>query len=239
LIHEANPMKDDNVKDLITSIKDQKPDMGIAFDGDGDRIFFFDGDGDRIPIHAVASLVAEQFLKNKGPASFVAPERMPKIFEETIVTHGGTLQRSRVGHSFIKKVMRKYDAVFGGETSGHFYFRDMFYVDSGIFMLVTVLHIIEHEKKSLSELAKPYIKRFQSGELSFRVEEMQKAIKKLEKEFSDGKQSKLDGLSVYYDNWWFNIRLSNTEPLLRVNIEADTQELLANAKGHIEKIISA
>ena len=237
--HEANPFKDENVQDLVAAIVRESADMGVAFDGDGDRAFFFGRGGKRIPSHAVAALVAEHSLKKYPGSMVLADVRMPKIFMETVRANGGKPRESRVGHAFIKKIMREENAAFGAEVSGHFYFRDFFGLDSGAFMMMEVFDILALTGKTIEELTAPFCVRFQTGELNFTVTDKTAAIKKIKEVFADAEMSELDGLSVKYADWWCNVRPSNTEPYLRVNIEADTDELLATAKEKIEKIIVA
>jgi len=235
--HEANPLKDENVVDLQNAIREKKADLGVAFDGDGDRVFFFDSVGERIPTYAVASLLAVEFLKKNTGASIISDVRMPKAFDEVVEKNGGTILKSRVGHAFIKKLLRERDAVFGAEVSGHYYFRDFFGADSGMFAFISILKIIANSGKSLKSLCSPFISNFQSGELNYEIEDKETAFKKLETAFSDGKISRLDGLTIEYKDWWFNARPSNTEPLLRLNIEADSKDLLSEAKNKIEKLL--
>src|SRR3989344_2708707 len=155
-VHEANPLKDENVKDLEDALRGGGADIGVAFDGDGDRVFFFDSTGERIPTYAVASLLASEFLKENKGASVISDVRMPKAFRETIQASGGKVIQSRVGHAFIKKLLRENDAVFGAEVSGHYYFRDFFGVDSGMYAFVKVMDIMARSGKSLVDLAKPF-----------------------------------------------------------------------------------
>ncbi len=237
-IHEADPLKDANTRDLAEAIVVQGADMGIALDGDGDRAFFFDNEGKRVPSHAIASVIAKDLLERDGGGSVITDVRMPKILRETVMNSGGTMIESRVGHAFIKKLMREHNALFGAELSGHFYFRDFWGLDSGIFMMMRVLAVLEKTGKSIKELTRPYCVRAQSGELNFTVADKASAIAKLKAAFADGTQSEADGLTIVYPDWWCNVRPSNTEPFLRVNIEAETPEVLAGLKGEIEKIIN-
>lgn len=237
MAHGADPTKEENVRDLVEAIVREKVDCGVAFDGDGDRSFFFDRAGKRIPSHAVASLVAARMLEKYPESTVIADVRMPKVFEETVRAHGGKPRESRVGHSFIKKIMRAENAAFGAEVSGHFYFRDFFGLDSGVFMMMEVFDICARTGKTIEELTAPFCVRHQSGELNFTVADKSAAIKKIKEAFADAKMSELDGLSVKYTDWWCNVRPSNTEPFLRVNIEADTEELLMLARQKIEPLI--
>ncbi len=238
LAHEGNPMKDENVKDLVAVLQHNKADLGVAFDGDADRVFFFDKTGERISTHTVACVLARHYLALHKGATIIADVRMPKIFQETVKKNGGVFLESRVGHAFIKQLMRERGAVFAAETSGHFYFKDFFNADSGMFALTRILDIITREKKSLADLVKPYLKRFQSGELNYTVKDKQMVMNALEKAFPDASISRLDGLSAHFLNWWFNVRPSNTEPYLRLNIEANTKELLKQAREKVEEVIS-
>lgn len=236
--HEANPLKDKNVVDLQEAVKEKKADLGVGFDGDGDRIFFFDSKGERIPTYSIASLLASEFLKENEGSSVISDVRMPKAFGEAVKANGGNIIQSRVGHAFIKKLLRENSAIFGAEVSGHYYFRDFFNADSGMYAFVKVMDIMAKSGKSLSDLTKQFLARFQSGELDYKVADKKAMITKLKDVFSDGAILELDRLTVEYPDWWFNVRPSNTEPFLRVNIEADTPKLLTEAKQKIENIIA-
>ena len=236
--HEADPLKDANTRDLAEAIVAQKADMGVALDGDGDRAFFFDNEGRRVPSHAIASVIAKELLERHGAGMVITDVRMPKIVHETVAKNGGTMIESRVGHAFIKKLMREHNALFGAEFSGHFYFRDFWGMDSGMMMMMHVLAVLEKTGKSIKELTQPYCVRAQSGELNFTVTDKASAIAKLKASFADGKQEELDGLTIIYPTWWCNVRPSNTEPYLRVNIEADTEETLIIAKEKTEALLA-
>lgn len=236
--HAADPLKDENVRDIVTALRSGAGDFGIAFDGDGDRIFFFDKSGNRVPSHIIGALLARYYLKQYPGATIISDVRMPKIFAETVAENSGRHIESRVGHAFIKQRMREEGAMFAAEVSGHFYFNDFFCADSGLYAFMRILDIIAFEGKSLAELALPYMKRFQSGELNFKVTDSSAALEAAKKEFSGGRLAYLDGLSVYFPDWWCNMRPSNTEPLLRVNIEADTSQKLREARGKIEEVIT-
>ncbi len=236
--HGADPLKDENVRDIAAALQSGAGEFGAAFDGDGDRIFFFDKNGGRIPSHAAGAMLARYYLKRYPGAAIISDVRMPKIFAETVMENGGRHLESRVGHAFIKQLMRKEGAVFAAEVSGHFYFKDFFGADSGLYAFTRILDIIAREKKSLAELAMPYMKRFQSGEINFKVADTAAALAAAEKEFAGGNFTRADGLSVYFSGWWCNIRPSNTEPFLRVNIEAETLQKLLEIKEKIEKILN-
>ena len=235
VLHGGDPLKDDNVKDIIEAIKKQGADFGVAFDTDGDRVFFFDKTGERVSSHIIGSLLARYYLNKYPGASIISDVRMPKIFAETVVENGGKHLGNRVGHAFIKKRMHEEGAVFAAEVSGHFYFRDFFGLDGGVFAFTRVLDILASEGKPLEELAAPYRKHFQSGELNYKVADTQKALVALKSAFSEAEKFfEIDGLSIFYKDWWCNIRPSNTEPLLRVNIEAGTESLLKEMRRKIE-----
>lgn len=238
LAHASDPMKDENVRDIVAALRNGAGDFGVAFDGDGDRIFFFDAQGNRIPSHIAGTLLARYYLKQYHGATIISDVRMPKIFAETVIQNGGKHLENRVGHAFIKQRMREEGAVFAAEMSGHFYFKDFFGADSGMYACTRILDIIAREGKSIAELAAPYAKRIQSGELNFKVTDTAAALTAAEKAFAEGHFTRVDGLSIYFPDWWCNIRPSNTEPLLRVNIEADTKDVLETAKKRIEHILT-
>ena len=235
--HGADPLKDENTRDLAEAVVAQNADMGIALDGDGDRAFFFDNEGKRVPSHAIASVIAKDLLERDGASMVITDVRMPKVFHETVAQSGGTIIESRVGHAFIKKLMREHNALFGAELSGHFYFRDFWGMDSGIMMMMRVLAVLEKTGKSIKELTQPYCVRAQSGELNFTVADKASAIERLRTAFTDGKQEELDGLTIMYPTWWCNVRPSNTEPFLRVNIEAETAEKLEEIREKIVQVM--
>lgn len=242
--HEANPLKEETLSDLKKKMKEKKAFLGIAFDGDGDRIAFLDEKQNVIEASLIFALLAKEILKEKKKGVVLYDLRLSKIVPETILNCGGKPVKTKVGHAFLKKEMRKFKAVFGGELSGHFYFPFYFkkgksYFESGIFTMIKIFEIISREKKYLSQLVLPFKKYFHSKELNFQVKNKKKVIKKLAQIYKEGKISWLDGLSVEYPQWWFNVRASNTEPLLRLNLEAKNKALLfekiKEIKNYIEK----
>ncbi len=237
LIHEGNPLKDENVTDLKKSLKQKNFDLGVAFDTDADRVFFFTSKGERISSFVIASLLAENYLSDNKDGYFVGSVNMGKIFQETVNKLGGKYIKSKVGHVFMKQAMRKNNALFGAELSGHFYYKDFFYADSGIFTFIQVLKILKKTGKSISELTKKYNKYFQSGEINFEVSDKKQALQKIKNEFSNGKISELDGVTIEFPDFWLNARASNTEPLLRINTEADSKELLEENTKKIKEIL--
>jgi len=238
--HEGNPMKPENTAELQQRVKDEKADLGIAFDGDADRIVFIDENGERINSDLLTAVIAIQFLK-KGKEKILYDLRSSWAVKDTIEEHGGEPVICRVGHSFIKKQLRDENAVFAGELSGHYYFKDNFFTDSGVIAMVMVLNLLASEKKKLSEIVQPLKKYFATGETNMEVDDKDSAIQKVKDKFSEGAKNvfELDGLSIEYDDWWFNLRKSNTEPLLRLNLEAKTKEMMEEKKKEVMEIIKS
>lgn len=232
--HEANPLKFETLADLIKTIKENKLDGGIAFDGDGDRAFLVDETGTVVPGNVMIALIAEYFLDRFPGSAILYDVRVSKSVRELIEARGGKPVRTRVGHSFIKKIMRDEDAPFGGEVSGHFYFRDNFFADSGLIAAVIGLYVANLRGKSLSEIREQYTKYPSIPETNFIVEDKDAAISRIEQAFEDAEFDRLDGLTAYLpDGSWFNVRGSNTEPVLRLNAEAESQEAL---NGLVQKV---
>lgn len=235
--HEANPLKEENMADLKKMVKAQKADLGIAFDGDGDRVAFVDENGDTISNDLVEALIAREILSEKGGQTIVYDLRSSKIVAEEIERSGGKAIESRVGHSFIKAIMRKNDAALGGELSGHYYFRDNYYADSGQIAMMKFMNLISKEGKKVSEIVNPLRKYFATGEINFEVEDKDGKMKELAAAYKDGEVYYLDGISVKYPDWWFNVRPSNTEPALRLNLEANTKALMEKKKAEIVALL--
>ncbi|HSW98826.1 MAG TPA: phosphomannomutase/phosphoglucomutase [Candidatus Saccharimonadales bacterium] len=225
--HEANPLKFETLRDLIKTIRDNHLDAGIAFDGDGDRAFLIDETGEVVPGGAMSAMLAEYFL-GKHPGSHVVYDaRNSHTVPEVIEAAGGKPVLSRVGHSLIKQKMREKDAPFGGEASGHFYFRDNWYADSGLIAAVIGLYVATLSGKKLSELRQKYTHYAAIPETNFEVTDKAGAVARLKNEFKDREQDDLDGVSVFFeDGSWFNVRPSNTEPTLRLNAEAHDKMIL-------------
>ncbi len=235
--HEPNPLKEENVRELKEKVIEESADLGIAMDGDADRVFFISDTGEIIPSDFITCLIAKTYLKEKPGETVLYDLRSSWITKETIKNNGGNPVMSKVGHSFIKEQLRKANGIFGGELSGHFYFRDNFYSDSGIIACLKITDLIATEKKSISELIRPLKKYFASGEINSEVKDKDAKIKELSKKYKDGKISWLDGVRIEFDDWWFNVRPSNTEPLLRLNLEAKTKELMEKKRDEVLKII--
>jgi len=224
--HEPNPLVEENLAELKEVIKAQKCDFGVCFDGDADRLMMVDEKGQNIGCDLMTALMVPYFLEIKPASTIVYDLRSSLVVSEEVIKHGGTPRRERVGHSFMKEALRDSHAIFGGELSGHFYYRDNFSADSGMITLTHVLNIVSASDKPVSELIAPLRRYFSNGEINFEVEDKQAKMKELAKIYSSGNVDWLDGVTVRYKEWWFNCRPSNTEPLLRLNVEAKTKELL-------------
>jgi len=223
--HPADPIQIANLADLRAAVLEHGADLGLAFDGDADRVFMVDDKAEPVSGSLTTALVAARILDRNPGSPIVYNLICSRIVAETIRAHGGTPVRSRVGHSFIKQVMAETGAAFGGEHSGHYYFRDNFRADSGLIAALVVMETLSNEGKSLSEVLAPYRKYWDSGERNTEVADQAAKIDELAQVYADGTQDRLDGLTVEYHDWWFNVRPSNTEPLLRLNVEADTAEI--------------
>lgn len=240
--HEANPLKHETLADLQTLIVKEKCDFGVAFDGDADRIGVVDDSGAIIPGDLVTALLAKQLLLNKKGALVLYDLRSSNIVKEVIVESGGRAEESPVGHAFIKKMMQDKGGYFAGELSSHFYYQDFYNVESALYTFLLILSLLMKSEESLSEIVAPLRKYHQSGEINLKVNTDKSS--RIFSEIADYYQtqnsedkaisiSHLDGLKITLPGWWFNLRMSNTEPLLRVNIEADSADLLHEKKNSL------
>ncbi|MFC1663966.1 phosphomannomutase/phosphoglucomutase [Patescibacteria group bacterium] len=236
--HPPDPLIKKNLRFLQKEVKNKKADLGIAFDGDGDRILFVDEKGKIISGDMIFALLAKLILRERPGAKIMSDIRSSKIIKEVVKKNGGKFLIGKIGHSLIKEKMRKEDIVFAGELSGHYYYKNHYFCESPFFVLFKILEEISLTKKSLFEMIKPYQKYFHSGEINFKISNKEKKIRKLEKRFKSGSVSHLDGLRIDFENWWFSIRSSQTEPLLRLVVEAETKKLMEEKKKEITKIIS-
>ena len=240
--HEANPIDAKNLKDLQKAVKKHKADIGLAFDGDADRCFLVDENGDLVnPSTLTALIAARELIKYPGSNiiyNLISSRAVVEIVEES----GGKAVRSRVGHSYIKQLMADTGAVFGGEHSGHFYFKDFWRADSGMLAALHAIAALGEVKAPLSKILKPYSRYFASGEINSEVSDAKTSMELISKKFGEAAGNEideLDGITISGDSWWFNVRASNTEPLLRLNVEAKTQarmekirdEVLATIRG--------
>jgi phosphomannomutase len=237
--HEANPLLEENMRDLVCKVREEKADIGIAVDGDADRCMFVDETGALLRADVVGALVAKALLADHAGEAVLYDLRSTSAVAEEISTAGGKPIQCRVGHAFIKKQMREHNAVFAAELSGHFYFREHGFTESSAIAAISVLNLMAATGKKLSELVKPIMRYAHSGEINFEVADKDAVLRKLEAVFSDGKIFHMDGLSVEYADWWFNVRASNTEPLLRLNLEAPTPEEMETKKAKIVEIIKS
>lgn len=235
--HQPSPIEPENAELLSRWVLDAGADLGMAFDGDADRVFLVDELGEPLSGSLTTAVLAKQVLR-KNPGQKVIYNAINSwVVPETIREFGGEPIRERVGHSFIKQTMLETGAVFAGEHSGHFYFRDNFNADSGIIAALLVLEIRSVEDRPVSEILEPFKKYFDSGEINSRVEDIPAKLEETAVRYSDGKVDHLDGVTVEYDDWWFNVRPSNTEPLIRLNLEAVTPGLMEEKRDEVLAVI--
>ena len=235
--HPANPIEPENLVDLQRAVTEKSCDVGIAFDGDADRIFLVDETGEPVTGSVTTAMVAERLLKKFPGETILYNLICSWIVPETVKKNSGHPIRTRVGHSFIKKIMAETGAIFGGEHSGHYYFRDNYRADSGMIAALLVLEGMSEAESPLSETLKPFKRYHASGEINSEVVDQEGTIEELAETYWDGKQDRTDGLTVEYDDWWFNCRASNTEPLLRLNLEARSEELMEGKRDEVLAVI--
>ena len=224
--HPASPIEPENMVDLQRAVLENGCDLGVAFDGDADRMFIVDEKGGLVGGDMVTALVGLNTLKRNPGAKILYNLISSRSVPEVIARAGGVPVRSQVGHSIIKKIMREQDIVFGGEHSGHFYFRDNWFADSGMIALLQCLEVFSDANQTVSQVVAPIDTRFRSGEINSHVRDIPAKLREIEAHYSDGQIDHLDGVTVSYPDWWMNVRPSNTEPLLRLNVEGDTRETM-------------
>lgn len=235
--HPANPLEAENRVDLVNKVKETGADIGIAWDGDMDRCFFIDENGDFIPGDFMTALISKTILAKDPDNTILYDLRSTKAVPDTVKEMGGKALETRVGHAFIKQYMREEDSIFAGEVSGHYYFRmGELYAENGMIPPLMVLELMTKEKKKLSELT-GFPGYVLSGEINSKVDDVATKLQLLEEKYSDAKIHKLDGITIEYDDWWFNVRKSNTEPLLRLCLEAKTQEMMEEKRDEVLGII--
>ena len=237
--HPADPIQPENLRDLVARVIATGADVGLAFDGDADRVFLVDDQGVPLSGSTTTAIVAKGVLAKHPGATVLYNCICSKAVPEVIRENGGTPVRTRVGHSFIKQVMLETGAAFGGEHSAHYYFQDNFRADSGSIAALVVLEQLSLTGLPLSELRKPFERYAASGEINTRVDDPQAVIEKVAADFSESEQDRLDGLTVDLGDWWFNLRPSNTEPLLRLNLEAATPTEVAEHVAEVQAAMSA
>jgi phosphomannomutase len=236
--HDADPLKPENLIDLQQEVENHNADLGIALDGDGDRMFFIDEKGDEVPQSILRGIMAQIALKENPGETVCYDIRPGKITQDMIDEVGGEAVITKVGHSLIKAKMEEVNAVFGGESSGHYFYKFNYGTfDMPLVLLVKFLQYISEQNKPVSEIIKPYKKYFHSGEINSTVEDKEAVMKKLTEIYNDGEISHLDGVTITFDDYWFNVRPSNTEPKLRLNLEAVSQEIMEKKRDEILKII--
>jgi phosphomannomutase len=219
--HEANPIEPANLVDLQATVREVGADIGLAFDGDADRCFFIDGSGAFCDGDFICALLARATLARSPGATILYDPRSSRAVPDLVAAEGGNSDLSRVGHAFFKTRMREVDAAFGGEVSGHYYFRDFWCADSGTIPALLVLELLSTDGRSLAELMSEFRSRyFISGEINSEVADQEAKMEEIAARYSDGELTRLDGISIDYPDWHFNVRPSNTEPLLRLNLES-------------------
>jgi phosphomannomutase len=235
--HEANPLIEENRVDIVERVKADKADIGIAWDGDADRVFFIDGTGEFVAGDFVTALLAEAFLIKHPGAKVVYDVRASYAVKDIVAKYGGTALMNRVGHAFFKRRMREENAIFGGEVTGHYYFRDFYYADNGFIPALLILELMSRKDQTLAELLAPLREKyFISGEINTRLEEMSMAQEKMDglaAMYTEGRVYTIDGVSAEFHDWHFNVRASNTEPLLRLNLEATTLEKMEEKRDEV------
>ena len=236
--HEPNPLLPENREFIIGKTRTENADLGVAFDGDADRCFFVDDTGEFVPGDFITALLARSILEKEGGGKVIYDVRASRAVPQTIEGAGGEALINRVGHAYIKHRMRKEDAVFAGEVSAHYYFRDFSQADSGVVPFLLMLELISKEGRTLSEILAPFRKGFfLTGEINTPVADVPLKLQELKERYADGRITHLDGISVDYDEWHFNVRPSNTEPLLRLNLEAFSQELMERKRDEVLDVI--
>ncbi|MDP8977409.1 MAG: phosphomannomutase/phosphoglucomutase [Actinomycetota bacterium] len=236
--HPANPIEPENLRDLQEAVREHACAIGLAFDGDADRMFCVDEEGRRVPPSLVTAVIAETLLRRNPGATVLYNLITSRVVPETVEAAGGQAVRTRVGHSFIKARMKETGAVFAGEHSGHYYFRDNFRADSGLIAAVLLLEALGASGGWLSKVVAPYDRYAASGEINRRVDDQRGALRRVAEAFADqGRQDFADGLTHTGDGWWFNLRPSNTEPLLRLNVEADDTATMESVRDRVLALV--
>ncbi len=244
--HEADPLKAENLVDVQKLVRDNKLDVGVAYDGDADRCMFVDENGDAISSDLITALIAAEILGEQPGATILYDLRSSQVVPQWIKEHGGVPMRGRVGHSFMKRLMKREGAMFGGELSGHYYFASCFNTDSGLMMMIKVLNLLSNSDKTLSEHIAPLRRYRATGEINYRVDDIAGTLQRVKDEFAKqgAKFDELDGLTVEIGDiteggWWFGLRSSNTEPLLRLNLEAANEAERDAHLAEVQKVLGA
>ena len=239
--HEANPLIEENRRDLVDAVRAESADAGIAWDGDADRCFFVDGKGEFISGDFITALLAESFLRKTPGATVVYDVRASHAVKDTVTALGGRAVMNRVGHAFFKHRMREEHAIFGGEVTGHYYFRDNFYADNGFIPALLILELMSVRGQTLRELLAPYRERyFISGEINTVLTDAAQVSTKLDQlaeRYADGHVYRMDGVSAEFPTWHFNVRPSNTEPMIRLNLEGSSQPEMESRRDELLSLI--
>ena len=238
--HEANPMKHSTLESLGAEVVERKANLGIAFDGDADRVGFVDEQGTPVASDMIGTLLARIILKKNPKATVVCDIRSSKALIEEIEKNGGTAIREKVGHTYIKTSMRKHDAVLGIELSGHFFFKETYFSEGGALPAFLILELLQSEQKTLSQLVAEVKKYYQSGEVNSTVSKTPAVIfENIKTVFPEARVDTTDGLTLWFDSWWCNIRPSANDPVMRLNLEANTQELMEEKRDSLLSLIRA
>jgi phosphomannomutase len=235
--HDPNPLVEANLRELKETVVREKADFGFCFDGDADRLMMIDEKGQTVPCDIMTALMVPYFLEKNPGSTVVYDLRSSHVVQEEILKYGGTPRRERVGHAYMKKTLRDSHACFGGELSGHFYYRDNYYADSGMITLVHMLNILGSDNAPASERVAPLLRYHNSGEANFVIKDKDGMIRELTRKYSQGQIDDLDGITVQFKDWWFNVRGSNTEPLLRLNVEAKSADLLEEKYADLKALL--
>ena len=236
--HDPNPLLEKNSREIRERVVAERADLGIAWDGDADRCFFVDEAGEFVPGDFVTALLAEALLLKNPGAAILYDLRASRAVPDVIRANGGVPLLNRVGHAFFKQRMRREQVLFGGEVSGHYYFNANYNTDSGFIPALLILELLSQKHATMAELLEPLrSKYFISGEINSTVADVAAALTRIEQRFGDGQITRLDGISVDYERWHFNVRPSNTEPLLRLNLGADDRELMAEKRDLVLEVI--
>jgi phosphomannomutase len=235
--HEANPLKTETLEELQKKVVETGADLGISYDGDADRVGFVDEKGEVIPMDLITGLLAKEILRKHPGATVLYDLRSSKAVREVIEENGGIARECKVGHANIKRQMRDEGALFAGELSGHYYFQENSFAEAGSLPALMLLNLMAESGRTISELTADLRRYRHSGEINSEVEDKDVVLAKLKEKYADGQMHELDGLKVEYPDWWFNVRPSNTEPLLRLNMEADTQEKMEARRDELLSLI--
>ena len=235
--HEANPLKTETLADLQKKVLETQADFGIAYDGDADRVGFVDEKGVVVPMDYVTALISKEILKKHPGGLILIDLRSSNAVQEVIQEAGGKVEHCRVGHSLIKAQMRKQGAIFAGELSGHYFFEENFKAEMTVLAVIMIINLLNETGKTLSELTEELKRYYHSGEINSDVKNPPEAFRQLKKKYSEGKLNELDGVRIDFEDWWFNVRASNTEPKIRLNLEAKTKELMEEKVWEVLEIV--